>query len=193
MEQASFGQLGKDIICLAELAWLGKWAEAEALQRQAMSQVSLLMGDAEKLSPNVKGRFDECSSCCGNLLASDLTTKERWKQAEVLLRELWLLAQLMLPEGNPDVLDSINHLADVLKRSGKLQEAEKMHRMLVQICQRYFEDDHPCTRKSMSNLASVLQEQGKWQEAEEMHRETLRVFSESKANGRKQRRCTEKC
>ena len=175
MEQASFGQLGKDIISLVELASLGKWAEAEALQKKAMSQVGLLMGDPKKSIPNVKGRLDKCSSCCGNLLASNLTTKGRWKKAEIVLQELWHLAQLMLPEGNPDLLNSIKNAADVLERSGNLQEAEEMHRMAVQICDRCFEEDHTYTLISMNNLANVLQERGKWQEAEEMYREVLEV------------------
>ena len=193
MEQASFGQLGKDIISLVELASLGKWPEAEAMQKKAMSQLGFLMGDPG-------------SSCCGSLLASELTTKGRWKQAEILLRELCHLANRnpdvrdmvdstlssmferksqeaeemrmrerlrIQGEQHPDVLRSMNNLALVLQKQAKWKEAEEMHREVLRMSHHLLGEDHPNTLSSGSYLALVLQEQGKWQVAEEMHREVL--------------------
>ena len=42
MEQASFGELGDNIISLVELAVIGKWPEAEALHAKTMRQVYAL-------------------------------------------------------------------------------------------------------------------------------------------------------
>ena len=176
MEQASFQQLGKNIISLVERAAVGKWPEAEALQKKAMNQVMVVMEEnPQKDRPKMKKRFDECSCCCGNLLASVLTCQGRWQQAEILLRELWHVAQVTLPDGNPDVLNSIENLADVLQSEGNMQESEKINRIAVRICWRGFGKYHTYTLTSKNNLANVLREQGKWQQAEEMHKEVLEV------------------
>ena len=122
----------------------------------------------------------------GNLLASLLTAQGRWQQAEIVLREVCLVAFLTLHESNPDVLESISNLANVLKGHGNFEEAERMNKMALEICQRYFEKDQEYNRgyfekdqeytlASKNNLATVLQGQGKWQEAEEMYRDVLEV------------------
>eukprot|EP00434_Breviolum_minutum_P024551 symbB.v1.2.021686.t1/scaffold1889.1/size97066/1 len=95
--------------------------------------------------------------------------------AEILLRGLWHLAHLTLPEKNRDVLQSIKNLTKVLERNENLEEAEKMHRTAVAICVRCFKKDHTYTLNGRNNLAIVLKKQGRWQEAEQMHREVLEV------------------
>ena len=174
MEQTSFGELGRNIISLAELAALGKWEEAEALHAKTMRQVDALKRERlQNHSAKIRKSFHECSCFCGNLLASVLTSNGRWQQVELILTEVWLVAKVTLHESNQDVLKSISNVTNVLARQGNWQEAEKMCRKNMQICQRCFEKDHRCTLISKSNLATVLQEQGKWQLAEEMHREVL--------------------
>ena len=174
MEQASFGELGRNIISLVELAALGKWPEAEALHVKAMRQVSSLKEKRrEKHSAEIRKRLDKCSCRCGNLLSAVLTASGRWQQVEIILTEMSLVAQRTLHEGDAEVLESIQNLVEVLERHGNLQEAEKISSKAVQICRRCFEGDHAYTLTSQNNLATVLQEQGKWQEAEEMHREVL--------------------
>lgn len=175
--QTSFGQLGKDIISLVDAA-TENWAETDDLHEKA-TQGLVFMGEhlekQEKKSWIVRRRFNECSWRCGNLLALVLTAKGRWRQAEILLRGLWHLAQLTLPEKNRDVLQSIKNLTKVLERNENLEEAEKMHRMAVAICVRCFKKDHTYTLNGRNNLAIVLKKQGRWQEAEQMHREVLEV------------------
>ena len=177
MEQASFGELGENIISLVELAVVGKWPEAETLHAEAMRQVNALKEErAENHSTKIRKMFDDCSCRCGNLLASVLTFTGRWQQAETILREVWLVAKLTLHEGDAEVLRSISNFARVLRRHGNLQEAEKMCREAAQICRRCFPEDHHYTLTSKNNLANVLQKQGKWEEAEKMHREVLEVW-----------------
>ena len=172
--ETSFGQLGKDIISLVDAE---NWAETDVLHGKA-TQGLVLMGEhleKHQHSWHVRRRFNECTWRCGNLLALVLTDKGRWQQAEILLTGLWHLAQLTLPEGNRDVLQSIKNLTKVLERHENFKEAEKMHRMAVDICVRCFKKDHTYTLNGRNNLAIFLKKQCRWQEAEQMHREVLEV------------------
>eukprot|EP00434_Breviolum_minutum_P027452 symbB.v1.2.024270.t2/scaffold2285.1/size83374/2 len=146
---------------------------ADAMLQRSLQVDALKEERVENHSAKIRKRFDECSFRCGNLLASVLTSNGRWQQAETILREVWLVAQLTLHESNQDVPQSISNVAKVLERQGNWQEAEKMCRKNLQICRGCFEKDHDYTLISKNELASLFNQQGKWQEAEEMHREVL--------------------
>ena len=59
MEPASFGPLGADVVSLVERNALGKWPEAEALQKKAMNQVVVLKEEnPQKDSPKMKKKIN---------------------------------------------------------------------------------------------------------------------------------------
>ena len=72
----------------------------------------------------------------------------------------------MLGEDHPNILSSMNSLAYVYYRQGRLEEAEALHRQTLETRRRVLGDDHPDMLRSMYNLANVYDSQGRYEEAE---------------------------
>ena len=74
---------------------------------------------------------------------------------------------------DPDTLNSMNNLANVLDSLGRDGEAEPLYRETLDLRRQVLGPKHPDTLSSMNNLAFVLQSQGHYDEAEPLYRETL--------------------
>eukprot|EP00435_Cladocopium_sp_Y103_P013469 s922_g3.t1 len=174
MEEANFSGLGKVIILVVQLAAEGQRPKAEELHEKVKIQVRSRLEEGQKgIRPNKQKIYRECKKRCANLFASVLRVGDVWRQAEMVLRELLQLAQMRLPAGAVDMLNSMTNLTTVLEKQGKLHEVAHALREAMQIACTHFGKDHQHTLRSMNNLANVLREQGKWQKAEEMHIEVL--------------------
>ncbi|KAK0337817.1 hypothetical protein LTR94_002910 [Friedmanniomyces endolithicus] len=132
-------------------------------------------------------------------LAAVLTKSGRWDEAETLLREVLkareTLGQTIADEDmlmtmnnlgavleadekslgseHTDTITSMNNLADVLTRQGKLDEAEPMQRRVVALSKQVRGLEHPETLSAMGNLGDILLRQKKYEEAETVSREAL--------------------
>ncbi len=168
----TFAQLGENISSAVELADAGEWSEAEDLQRKAIIEAEELLGKSQKnLIPKLRRKFDESIlPRCANLLASVLTPKGRWQQAETLLRELCRLAEVRLPPGHCDTLSMKHDLAGTFKNQGKWAESEEIYREVLEVRCRVLGPEHSETLSSKNSLANALQ---------------------INANGRKRRKCIE--
>ncbi|RYP11052.1 hypothetical protein DL764_000280 [Monosporascus ibericus] len=99
----------------------------------------------------------------------------KYEKAEQMHRQALELRKEVLGEKDPDTLNSMNSLAEVLEGQGKYMEAEQMHRKTLQLRKEMLDKQHPDILASMNNLAGVLGSLGKYEEAEQMHRQTLEL------------------
>ena len=74
---------------------------------------------------------------------------------------------------HPDTLTSIDSMAALLLRQGKLGEAEPLCLEALEARRRTLGAEHPDTLTSINNMAELLQCQGKLSEAEPLCLEAL--------------------
>jgi CHAT domain-containing protein len=80
-------------------------------------------------------------------------------------------------QDHPDVANSLNNLAEALRKQEKYADAETLHREALAMRRRlYGKQHHPYLAGSLNNLGIVLQAQGKYAEAEALHREALAMI-----------------
>ncbi|ORY56847.1 uncharacterized protein BCR38DRAFT_490295 [Pseudomassariella vexata] len=82
------------------------------------------------------------------------------------------LVRLATRGEHPDILHSINNLANILDSQGKYEEAERKYRQTLELREKVLGREHPGTLDSINNLANVLDSQGKYKESEKTHRQT---------------------
>ena len=102
-----------------------------------------------------------------------LLQREKFEEAEALLRKALTLQQKLKGEGHPETLDTLYHLAGLLKTTGRLDEAEGLCRKELRISEEKFGPLNPETLASVSNLARLLEKQGNFEEAEQLYRRAL--------------------
>ncbi|RYP33540.1 hypothetical protein DL767_004715 [Monosporascus sp. MG133] len=143
---------------------LGKYKEAEAVNRQTL-----------ELKEKLLGRKHPSTLDSMNNLAEVLRYQGKYKEAGVTHRQTLELRQKVLGEKHPSTLNSMNNLAELLRYQGKYEKAEAIHRQTLELRQKVLGEKHPFTLDSMNNLAEVLRYQGKYEEAGVMHRQTLEL------------------
>ena len=142
----------------------GKYAEAEAMNRQAL-----------QLKEQVLGPEHPSTLSSMNNLAVALRQQGKHAEAEAMHRQALQLKEQVLGPEHPSTLDSMNNLALALDSQGKYAEAETMQRQALQLKEQVLGPEHPSTLDSMNNLALALDSQGKHAEAETMHRQALQL------------------
>ena len=70
-----------------------------------------------------------------------------------------------LGKDHPDTLSSVNNLAGLLTKQGKLEEAEALYRRALEGREAKLGKDHKSTRNSAMGLKNTLNRQGKETEA----------------------------
>jgi tetratricopeptide (TPR) repeat protein len=79
----------------------------------------------------------------------------------------------LLPEDNPNLLDTLHSLAGTLQADGKLAESEKMRREALALWRRRGESEYPQALYELGGLAHVLLAQKKLEEAQQVLDEAI--------------------
>jgi tetratricopeptide (TPR) repeat protein len=148
----------------SSLSQQGKYAEAEALNRQTLKLQETVLG---KDHPDTLGSM--------NNLAISLRQQGKYGEAEALDQQTLKLQETVLGKDHPDTLRSMNNLAISLCQQGKYTEAEALDQQTLKLQETVLGKDHPDTLRSMNNLAISLCQQGKYTEAEALDRQTLKL------------------
>jgi non-specific serine/threonine protein kinase/serine/threonine-protein kinase len=134
---------------------LGRYAEAEALSREAVEAGRQLLGD----------NHPQIFVLVRNL-ATALENQGRFAEAEFYLRQALEGRRAAVGDAHQDVLIGQAYLANVLAQQGKRDEAELLLRKVFIDHQRLFGKDDINTKKLAYALALLLLDQGKFGEAE---------------------------
>ncbi|KAH8698463.1 hypothetical protein BGW36DRAFT_448418 [Talaromyces proteolyticus] len=140
----------------------GKYEEAEAMHRQALTTCEKVLGaDHSNTLTSV------------NNLGLVLENQGKYEEAKVMHQWALTTREKVLGTDHLKTLTSANNLAGVLSSQGKYEEAEAMYRQTLTTYEKVLGADHPGTLIILNNLGEVLNSQGKYEEAEAMHQRAL--------------------
>ena len=100
----------------------------------------------------------------------------KYKDAETLLRQVWMIRLRRLGSDTADVMTVMNYLGAVLNSEGRSAEAETIERQVLAYRRRTLGESNPDTLVAMNHLALAFQGLGKWSEAEALHREQVEMW-----------------
>lgn len=96
-----------------------------------------------------------------------------YAQAEPLLNQAVSIRRRVLGPNHPDTLASMNSLALLIYREGRVAEAETLQRDVLETERRVLGSKDPRTIASIRQLANILHEQGHYTDAEKLERDAL--------------------
>jgi serine/threonine-protein kinase len=146
-------------------------AEAERLTRQALAIQRRAFPQGHRdlarglnnLASLLREKADAAGKSGGPLLA----------EAEVLAREGLAMKLRLFGENNAEVALSLNTLAAILVREGRLAEAEPLVRQSIALRRALDGSLSPGLAKAINNLAILLEDEGRLAEAEKLSRDSL--------------------
>ncbi|MEW6304817.1 MAG: DUF2514 family protein [Verrucomicrobiota bacterium] len=141
---------------------LGRYAEAEAMLRQALQLASTHLGPDDLVTA-------EALKCLGDVVGHGSNLGE----AESLLRQSVTIFKKRLGSTHRAVANSLDHLAMVLAKKGRYEEAEAIYKEVLETNRYLFGNNHPTVATSLNNVASILQKRGALDEAATMQQDAL--------------------
>ncbi|KAL9626427.1 MAG: hypothetical protein Q9204_007314 [Flavoplaca sp. TL-2023a] len=145
------------------LVQLGRYNEAEPIQRQTLQLKQEILGNAPRKT--IESMTD---------LVYSLYRQDRNEEAETLAREALEICDTHLSEDDGVRRNIMQTLAMALQGQGQIDEAEKIQREVVQKEQHHLGMEHPDTLNAMHSLAFTLEITNK-DEAEELHRYVMQT------------------
>lgn len=113
-----------------------------------------------------------------DLQAETLVTQGRYRQAELMYREVLQSRVAILGERDPASLGALNGVALALQKQGRFVEAEPLFRKGLRLVSDVLGERDPHALISLSNLATNLGDQGRHAEADLMTRKALQLQTE---------------
>jgi serine/threonine protein kinase/TPR repeat protein len=109
------------------------------------------------------------------LQAFDLDLKGRFREEEAVLKKLVAARRQLYGGPHPDLAQSLNHLAEVLKSEGKLAESEPVRREALAMQQKLLGPENTEVATTLLNLGQLLIAENKLAEAEPIMREGFEI------------------
>ena len=107
--------------------------------------------------------------------AEKLQAEGKYGEAAAIWRQVLAIAEQALGPNHPDVANSLNDLALLLKNQGQYAAAEPLYRRSLAIREKALLPDHPAVANSLNNLALLLSDQGQYAAAEPLYRRSLAI------------------
>ena len=136
------------------------------LLREILEQAMVRIGEELTDQPEVEVELRRVIGGALRELGEDAKSEAMYREALAIQRRLY-------GNENPDVADSLAHIALALLGQGRLAEAEPLAREALAMRRKLLGDEHPHVAESLNNLAGALSRQGKLAEAEPLAREAL--------------------
>lgn len=143
----------------------GRYAEAEALYRQALAILKAFYGD------------DPFRTASGmTMLGRALVYQKRFDEGVVLLERALTVQERVNGPMHPRVASALNDLGSAALRQKRLDDAESRFRRMIEVYQKVYGDSHYLPGIALSNLASVLTEKKQYADAERLYREAIAIY-----------------
>ena len=114
-----------------------------------------------------------------NNLGVLLSKRERFREAEPLLRESLAMARKLHGDQHPTVATGMGQLGNTLARQGRHDEAEPLYVEALAIRRASLAPGHPHIAVSLNQLANLYREQHDFARAEPLYHEAIAASSES--------------
>ncbi|KAL4937662.1 hypothetical protein BDV06DRAFT_226732 [Aspergillus oleicola] len=109
-------------------------------------------------------------------VGKSLYSDGRYREAEVLFREVLETRRAQLGHDHPDTLESLECVVATLWDQGQWKHVEELQLRLLEVRERRLGPDDPAVLSSLGNLASTLMNQGKWGDAQKLERKVFTKF-----------------
>ncbi|KAG2421570.1 hypothetical protein HFD88_005545 [Aspergillus terreus] len=109
-------------------------------------------------------------------VAQSLYSDGRYRDAEVLFREVWRERHAQLGPEHSDTLEGLECVVAALWNQGQWKKIEELQVSLLEARQMRLGSDDPAVLSSLGNLASTLMNQGRWSEAQALELKVLAKF-----------------
>lgn len=109
-------------------------------------------------------------------VGQSLYSDGRYREAEVLFREVLETRRARLGHDHPDTLESLECVVATLWDQGQWKHVEELQLRLLEVREKRLGPDDPVVLSSLGNLASTLMNQGKWADAQNMERKVSTKF-----------------
>ena len=110
----------------------------------------------------------------GNLAALYMR-RQRYSEAEPLLKRTISIYENVLVPDHPDVATLINDVAEQYRKQGRYAEAEPLHMRSLAIRERALGPDHPDVGTSLNSIAELYVARGRYAEAEPLFQRSLAI------------------
>ncbi|HEX4120922.1 MAG TPA: tetratricopeptide repeat protein [Verrucomicrobiae bacterium] len=107
--------------------------------------------------------------------ANELDQQGIFDEEEITVIQLVAAQRKLLGNEHPDVAQSLNRLAAVLRKEGKLAQSEAIRREALGMQRKLLGEENAEVAQTLSSLGDVLTIENKLLEAESVHREAFRV------------------
>ncbi|MEO6889829.1 MAG: tetratricopeptide repeat protein [Ktedonobacteraceae bacterium] len=142
------------------------WPQCERLLSQAL------------LAAHYIERYQVISEDAGRLLhetACYLYERGRYSEAEPLFQQAIRIREQYLRSEHPQVIDSLNSLANLYREQSKYAEADPLYQRALHMCEHTLGSEHPETAEIMDGLARSREAQGNSEEARAWYAHALAI------------------
>ncbi|KAL4820487.1 hypothetical protein BDW67DRAFT_192467 [Aspergillus spinulosporus] len=109
-------------------------------------------------------------------VGQSLYSDGRYREAEVLFREVLETRRARLGHDHPDTLESLECVVATLWDQGRWKHVEELQLRLLRVREKRLGPDDPAVLSSLGNLASTLMNQGKWVDAQNLEKNVSAKF-----------------
>ncbi len=150
-------------------------------KHQRIKEIEQLLSRVKHLPAENRNRQDQLYLI--DQLATMYFAMGRYTEAESLLNEALQLRRASLPDGHPDIAQSLNNLAGLYYSQGRFAEAEPLYNEALQIDRAALPEGHPGIATDLNNLAELYRSKGRYPEAEPLYHEALHIHRASLPDG----------
>lgn len=100
--------------------------------------------------------------------ASDLSEQRKYAEAIPVAEEALRVAEATFGRDHPNVVTSLDTLADIYNHQGKLAELEPLHKRSLAIWEKALGPDHPNIARVLQGYADLLRKMNRQAEAEQL-------------------------
>jgi serine/threonine protein kinase/tetratricopeptide (TPR) repeat protein len=142
--------------------------------RGSFDQAEPLLREAVELYGN--GARDPAAATARLNLATILTFRQQFEEAELHAREALAIRRALYPDGHPALVEALLALGTLLHNTSQLDEAVRITREGLEIASRVQEPDHPDVLQIKQVLGAVLTEVGSYAEGERLLTEAMEAW-----------------
>jgi tetratricopeptide (TPR) repeat protein len=104
-----------------------------------------------------------------------LRDRARYAEAEILLTYSLTIREQQLGIEHPFTAISLNSLANLYRRQGKIEKAEPFYKRALTIREKWLGMNHPDTARTLNNLGNLYRDTGRYEAAEPLYMRSLTI------------------
>ena len=150
----------------------GKYYQIEPLLKQSLTILEQTVGLQNPIAGHIFETLGRLSYLQGKLITAlrkHIAAQGKYMAAEQFFQKAQSIREQALGVEHPDVLTTINNLADVYVEHGKLNVAEELYKDVLAVRTRILEAEHPAVAQTLHSMAQLSYFQGQYAHAQQVY------------------------